>query len=155
MGVAGLMFEPHPPNFENLYNLWRCSNDAKTFFWYLYWFQIYKKWKRVLRPSIEASMTYPIYLLKTGIKPNISTRKVVCPFAHSKGVFSTKKSNYMFDNYELWNQADFFKITFTRRQEQDRQNQLPARVWISAVSPGPARTEQTLQSPHSSHAQST
>ena len=21
MGVAGLMFEPHPPNFENLYNL--------------------------------------------------------------------------------------------------------------------------------------
>ena len=32
MGVAGLMFEPHPPDFENLYNFKRCSNDVKTFF---------------------------------------------------------------------------------------------------------------------------
>ena len=32
MGVAGLIFEPHPPNFENQYNFWRCSNDAKIFF---------------------------------------------------------------------------------------------------------------------------
>ena len=32
MGVAGLVFEPHPPNFENLYNFQRCSNDFKTFF---------------------------------------------------------------------------------------------------------------------------
>jgi hypothetical protein len=29
MGVAGLIFEPHPPNFEDQYNIWRCSNDAK------------------------------------------------------------------------------------------------------------------------------
>ena len=27
MGVAGLIFEPYPPNFENQYNFWRCSND--------------------------------------------------------------------------------------------------------------------------------
>ena len=26
MGVAGVSFEPHPPNFENLYNFQRCSN---------------------------------------------------------------------------------------------------------------------------------
>ena len=32
MGVVGLMFEPHPPNFEKLYNFLRCSNDIKTFF---------------------------------------------------------------------------------------------------------------------------
>ena len=32
MGVAGLMFKPHPPDFENLYNFKRCSNDVKTFF---------------------------------------------------------------------------------------------------------------------------
>ena len=32
MGVAGLIFEPHPPNFENLYNFYRCSSDVKTFF---------------------------------------------------------------------------------------------------------------------------
>jgi hypothetical protein len=27
MGVTGLIFEPHPPNFENLYKFLRCSND--------------------------------------------------------------------------------------------------------------------------------
>ena len=42
MGVAGLMFEPHPPYFEDFYNFLRCSNDIKTIFWYLYWFQIFK-----------------------------------------------------------------------------------------------------------------
>ena len=42
MGVAGLIFEPHPPNFENQYNFWKCSNDAKMIFWFLYWFQIFK-----------------------------------------------------------------------------------------------------------------
>ena len=40
MGVAGLIFEPHPPNFENQYNFWRCLNGTKKIFWYLYWFQI-------------------------------------------------------------------------------------------------------------------
>jgi hypothetical protein len=29
MGMAGLIFEPHPPNFENQYNFLRCLNDAK------------------------------------------------------------------------------------------------------------------------------
>ena len=29
MGMAGLIFEPYPPNFKNQYNFWRCSNDAK------------------------------------------------------------------------------------------------------------------------------
>ena len=38
MGVAGLIFEPHPPNFENQYNFWRCLNDIKMIFSYLYWF---------------------------------------------------------------------------------------------------------------------
>ena len=32
MGVAGLIFEPRPPNFENQYNFWRCLNGIKTFF---------------------------------------------------------------------------------------------------------------------------
>ena len=29
MGVAGLIFEPHPPNFKNQCDFWRCSNDPK------------------------------------------------------------------------------------------------------------------------------
>jgi hypothetical protein len=42
MGVAGLIFEPHPSNFENLYNFLRCSNDVQMIFSYLCWFQILK-----------------------------------------------------------------------------------------------------------------
>ena len=29
--MAGLIFEPHPPNFENQYNFWRCSNNVDFF----------------------------------------------------------------------------------------------------------------------------
>ena len=32
MGVAGINFEPHPPNSQNLYNFLSCSSDVKTFF---------------------------------------------------------------------------------------------------------------------------
>ena len=32
MGVAGLIFEPHPPNFANQYNFWRCSKDVQMIF---------------------------------------------------------------------------------------------------------------------------
>ena len=32
MGMAGLIFEPRPPNFENQYNFGRCLNGIKTFF---------------------------------------------------------------------------------------------------------------------------
>ena len=39
MGVAGLIFEPHPSNFENQYNFLRSSNDAKMIFWVIYCFQ--------------------------------------------------------------------------------------------------------------------
>ena len=36
MGMAGLIFEPRPPNFENQYNFWRCLSGIKIIFWYLY-----------------------------------------------------------------------------------------------------------------------
>ena len=36
MGVAGLIFESYPPNFENQYNFWRYLNGIKTIFWYNY-----------------------------------------------------------------------------------------------------------------------
>ena len=39
-GVAGLIFEPHPPYFEKNIKLLRCLNDVEMiFFDYLYWFQ--------------------------------------------------------------------------------------------------------------------
>ena len=45
MGVAGLIFEPHPPNFQNQYNFFRCTNDVTMIFWDLYSFRIWKKFK--------------------------------------------------------------------------------------------------------------
>ena len=36
MGVAGLIFEPRPPNFENQYNFCRCLSGINIIFWYLY-----------------------------------------------------------------------------------------------------------------------
>ena len=56
MGMAGLIFEPHPPNFENQYNFWRCSNDAKMIFLFLYWFQIFKDQYGVFRPYLQLSL---------------------------------------------------------------------------------------------------
>jgi hypothetical protein len=32
MGVAGLIFEPRPPDFENQYNFLRCLNNIKMIF---------------------------------------------------------------------------------------------------------------------------
>ena len=42
MSVADLIFEPQPPNFENLSIFQRFSNDVKMIFSFLYWFQIFK-----------------------------------------------------------------------------------------------------------------
>ena len=52
MGVSGLIFEPHFPNFENQYNFWRCSNDAEMIFRFLYWFQIFKDQGGLFRPYL-------------------------------------------------------------------------------------------------------
>ena len=40
MGVAGLLFGHHPPNFDNQTNFWRCPIDTKMIFSFLYRFQI-------------------------------------------------------------------------------------------------------------------
>ena len=42
VGLAGSIFEPHPPNFGNQYNFRRCSNNDEMNFWFLNWFQIFK-----------------------------------------------------------------------------------------------------------------
>ena len=53
MGVAGLIFEPHPSYFANQCIFLRCTNDVCMTFWYIYWFQIYKKPQRVICPGIS------------------------------------------------------------------------------------------------------
>ena len=43
MGVAGLIFKPHPPDFQNQDNFWRWSNDISMIFWYPCRLKIFKK----------------------------------------------------------------------------------------------------------------
>ena len=42
MGIAGLIFELHPPNFQKMCIFWRCTNGISTIFCYLLWFQFCK-----------------------------------------------------------------------------------------------------------------
>ena len=56
MGVAGVMFELHLPNFEKYTTFKDVQMTLKHFFDISTGFQ-YKKWKGVLRPSIETSMS--------------------------------------------------------------------------------------------------
>ena len=58
MGVASLIFEPHPPNFANQYNFFRWTNDVTMVFWYLYWFQIYKNPQGVSFPGAPVFFGY-------------------------------------------------------------------------------------------------
>ena len=43
MGIAGSIFELHPPNFQKMCIFWRFTNDISTIFCYLLWFQFWKK----------------------------------------------------------------------------------------------------------------
>ena len=42
MGVAGLMFEPHPPNFENLYRVGNKFSDTLNVPFVSNWFMLVK-----------------------------------------------------------------------------------------------------------------
>ena len=63
--MASPIFEPHPPNFENQYNFWRCWNDINMIFWFLYWFQISKISVGLCRFLVG----YPISLLTPKTTP--------------------------------------------------------------------------------------
>ena len=43
MGVAGLVFEPPPPNFEKMHNFPRYTNDIIMNYGYFHWFKSLKK----------------------------------------------------------------------------------------------------------------
>ena len=48
MGIAGSIFELWPPNFQKMCIFWRFTNIISTIFFYLLWFQF---WKRMPKPS--------------------------------------------------------------------------------------------------------
>ena len=43
MGMAGLVFEPPPPNFEKMHNFPRYTNDIIMNYGYFHWFKSLKK----------------------------------------------------------------------------------------------------------------
>ena len=70
MGVAGLIFEPHPPNFENLYIFERGSNDVKGFFDISTGFRFSKN-------SVGRVLSIPLAVLGSGYSHTLWRRSFV------------------------------------------------------------------------------
>ena len=68
MDVVGLIFGPNPPNFENQYNLWRCSNDAKQFFFSTG----VKDQCGVFRPYLQLSLYFQYSLSCKGVSESLA-----------------------------------------------------------------------------------
>ena len=57
MGIAGSIFELHPPNFQKMCIFWRFTNDISTIFCYLYWFQFWKKCQSLpVHPTVVSEL---------------------------------------------------------------------------------------------------
>ena len=62
MGVAGPIFELHPPNFQKMCIFWRCTNDISTIFCYLLWFQFWKKCQSLpLHPRVVPVLAHAVF----------------------------------------------------------------------------------------------
>ena len=58
MGIAGSIFELHPPNFQKMCIFWRFTNDISTIFCYLLWFQFWKKCQSLpVHPRVVPGLT--------------------------------------------------------------------------------------------------
>ena len=67
MGIAGSIFELHPPNFQKMCIFWRFTNDISTIFCYLLWFQFWKKCQSLpVHPRVVPD------LVKRSFKPKMS-----------------------------------------------------------------------------------
>ena len=64
MGVAGSIFEPHPPNFGKSDIFWRFTNDITIIFGNFHHCKSFKKYTQAIRPGVEESL---ICVVKTKI----------------------------------------------------------------------------------------
>ena len=69
MGVAGLVFEPPPPNFEKMHNFPRYTNDIIMKYGYFHWFKSLKK-------SLGVSFTDILVLLAKSDKELLLDEKL-------------------------------------------------------------------------------
>ena len=61
MGIAGSIFELHPPNFQKMCIFWRFTNDISTIFCYLLWFQFWKKCQSLpVHPRVVPGQPYDL-----------------------------------------------------------------------------------------------
>ena len=66
MGVAGLIFEPCPPNFENQYNFWSsCCKNNVFFIQYLSYWRIYGHLKVKVKMGVTGLiLSHALLILK-------------------------------------------------------------------------------------------
>ena len=65
MGIAGSIFELHPPNFQKMCIFWRFTNDISTIFCYLLWFQFWKKCQSLpVHPRVVPGWIHNEYIYK-------------------------------------------------------------------------------------------
>ena len=75
MGIAGSIFELHPPNFQKMCIFWRFTNDISTIFCYLLWFQFWKKCQslpvhpRVVPGYMHCKSWFPDFVITEIWKP--------------------------------------------------------------------------------------
>ena len=67
MGIAGSIFEIHPPNFQKMCIFWRCTRDISSIFCCLLWLQIWKKCQSLpVHLTVVFDYTKSFFLLPIG-----------------------------------------------------------------------------------------
>ena len=73
MGIAGSIFELHPPNFQKMCIFWRFTNDISTIFCYLLWFQFWKKCQSLpVHPRVVPGLAEEFFVLFTFALQSVS-----------------------------------------------------------------------------------
>ena len=83
MGVAGLVFEPPPPNFEKMHNFPRYTNDIIMNYGYFHWFKSLKKSLGVSFTDILVLLAW-FHILKRIVNslrgPSLNFKNCICNF---------------------------------------------------------------------------
>ena len=106
MGIAGSIFELHPPNFQKMCIFWRFTNDISTIFCYLLWFQFWKKCQSLpVHPRV-------VPVLHNTPMWNWAFRKI--QFFHCKTMYNFQKSQFHIKNVFFWDTICWCSSKITR-----------------------------------------
>ena len=65
MGVAGLVFEPPPPNFEKMHNFPRYTNDIIMKYGYFHWFKSFAFFQNLEGVAQKLGLPHPFQVLSS------------------------------------------------------------------------------------------